>query len=155
MDVQAPSNFERLVFEASGRDAETTRSVFEAFARDGRVRLDDDLLSALRAQVTAVSIDEAATKAEIARAHTDWGRIVCPHTAVALSAARRIDRSNGPVVALSTAHPSKFGAFVSGVLGIAPEPVPVIRALGDRPERMTVIDATEAAALDAVRAFST
>ena len=30
----------------------------------------------------------------------------------------------------------------------------VIAALGDRPERMTVIDATEAAALDAVRGFS-
>ena len=154
MDVQAPSNFERLVFEASGRDAAKTRAVFEAFARDGRVRLDDALLTALRAEVSAVSVDEAATRAEIARAHVDWGRIVCPHTAVALSAARRIDRSNGPVVALSTAHPSKFGAFVSGVLGIEPEPVPVIRALGDRPERMTVIEPNEAAALDAVRGFS-
>lgn len=154
MDVQAPSNFERLVFEASGRDAAATRAVFETFARDGRVRLDDDLLAALRAEVTAVSVDEAATRTEIAHAHTQWSRVVCPHTAVALSAARRIDRSNGPVVALSTAHPSKFGGFVSGVLGTAPEPVPVVRAVGDRPERMTVIDPTEAAALDAVRAFS-
>lgn len=154
MDVQAPSNFERLVFEASGRDAERTRAVFDAFARDGRVRLGDGLLKALRAEVSAVSVDEAETKAEIARAHADWGRIVCPHTAVALSAARGIDRSNGPVVALSTAHPSKFGAFVSGVLGIEPEPAPVIRALGDRSERMTVIDPTEPAALDAVRGFS-
>lgn len=154
MDVQAPSNFERLVFEASGRDADATRAVFETFARDGRVRLDDGLLTALRAEVSAVSVDEAATKAEIARAHDDWGRVVCPHTAVALSAARLVDRSKGPVVALSTAHPSKFGGFVSGVLGIEPEPAPVIRALGDRPERMTVIDATEAAALDAVKAFS-
>ena len=154
MDVQAPSNFERLVFEASGRDAEATRSVFETFARDGRVRLDDGLLSALRAEVTAVSVDEAGTRAEIARAHADWGRIVCPHTAVALSAARGVDRSNGPVVALSTAHPSKFGGFVSGVLGVEPEPAPVIQALGDRPERMTVIEPTEAAALDAVRGFT-
>lgn len=155
MDVQAPSNFERLVFEASGRDAAATRAVFETFAREGRVRLDDNLLAALRAEVTAVSVGEAGTRAEIARAHADWNRIVCPHTAVALAAARRVDRSNGPVVALSTAHPSKFGAFVSGVLGIEPEPVPVIRRLGDRPERMTVIEPTETAALDAVRGFST
>lgn len=154
MDVQAPSNFERLVFEASGRDAETTRAVFETFAREGRVALPDDLLAALRRQVSAVSVNEATTRDQIARAHADWGRIVCPHTAVALAAARKIDRSAGPVVALSTAHPSKFGGFVSDVLGVEPEPAPVIRALGDKPERLTVIDATEAAALDAVRAFA-
>jgi len=154
MDVQAPSNFERLVFEASGRDAARTRAVFETFAREGAVTFAPDLLAALRAQVSAVSIDEVETRAEIAHAYKTWGRVVCPHTAVALGAARRQDRSNGPVVALSTAHPSKFGAFVSDVLGFDPEPAHVIAALGDQPERLTVIDGTMAAALDAVEAFS-
>ena len=154
MDVQAPSNFERLVYEASGRDAEATRAVFETFARDGSVTLSPDLLAALKAEVSAVSIDEATTQAEIAHAHAAWGRVVCPHTAVALAAARRLDRANGPVVALSTAHPSKFGAFVSDVLGVEPEPAPVIRALGDQPERLTVIDNTAEAALAAVKSFA-
>ena len=154
MDVQAPSNFERLVYEASGRDAEATRAVFETFARDGSVTLSPDLLAALKAEVSAVSIDEATTQAEIAHAHAAWGRVVCPHTAVALAAARRLDRANGPVVALSTAHPSKFGAFVSDVLGFEPEPAPVIRALGDQPERLTIIDNTAEAALAAVKGFA-
>jgi len=154
MDVQAPSNFERLVYEASGRDADATRAVFETFARDGSVTLSPDLLAALKSEVSAVSIDEATTKAEIAHAHAAWGRVVCPHTAVALAAARRLDRANGPVVALSTAHPSKFGAFVSDVLGFQPEPAPVIRALGDQPERLTIIDNTAEAALAAVKGFA-
>ena len=154
MDVQAPSNFERLVFEATGRDAGRTRAVFETFARDGAVAFDPELLAALRASVSAVSIDEDETRAEIAHAHEAWGRVVCPHTAVALAAARRQDRSGGPVVALSTAHPSKFGAFVSEVLGFAPEPANVIAALGDRPERLRVVDGTTEAALEAVAAFS-
>jgi threonine synthase len=154
MDVQAPSNFERLVYEASGRDADATRAVFETFARDGSVTLSPDLLAALKAEVSAVSIDEATTQAEIAHAHAAWGRVVCPHTAVALAAARQLDRANGPVVALSTAHPSKFGAFVSDVLGFQPEPAPVIRALGDQPERLTIIDNTAEAALAAVKGFA-
>ena len=154
MDVQAPSNFERLVYEASGRDAEATRAVFETFARDGSVTLSPDLLAALKTEVAAVSIDEATTQAEIAHAHAAWGRVVCPHTAVALAAARQLDRANGPVVALSTAHPSKFGAFVSDVLGFEPEPAPVIRALGDQPERLTIIDNTAEAALAAVKGFA-
>jgi len=154
MDVQAPSNFERLVYEASGRDADATRAVFETFARDGSVTLSPGLLAALKSEVSAVSIDEATTKAEIAHAHAAWGRVVCPHTAVALAAARQLDRASGPVVALSTAHPSKFGAFVSDVLGFQPEPAPVIRALGDQPERLTIIDNTAEAALAAVRGFN-
>jgi threonine synthase len=154
MDVQAPSNFERLVYEASGRDADATRAVFETFARDGSVTLSPDLLAALKSEVSAVSIDEATTKTEIAHAHAAWGRVVCPHTAVALAAARQQDRANGPVVALSTAHPSKFGAFVSDVLGFQPEPAPVIRALGDQPERLTIIDNTAEAALAAVKGFT-
>jgi threonine synthase len=154
MDVQAPSNFERLVYEASGRDADATRAVFETFARDGSVTLSPDLLAALKAEVSAVSIDEATTKAEIAHAHAAWGRVVCPHTAVALAAARQLDRAHGPVVALSTAHPSKFGAFVSDVLGFQPEPAPVIRALGDQPERLTIIDNSAEAALTAVKGFA-
>ena len=154
MDVQAPSNFERLVFEATGRDADRTRVVFETFARDGAVVFDPDLLKALRAEVSAVSISETETRAEIAHAHETWGRVICPHTAVALAVARRQDRSNGPVVALSTAHPSKFGGFVGEVLGLQPEPAPVIAALGDQKERMTVVDGTLEAALGAVTAFT-
>ena len=154
MDVQAPSNFERLVFEASGRDADRTRALFDAFARDGSVTFDPDLLAALRTQVSAVSIDEAQTRTEIAHAYEAWGRVVCPHTAVALGAARRLDRSSGPVVALSTAHPSKFGGFVSDVLGFDPQPANVIAALGDQPERLTVIEADLGSALTTVTAFS-
>lgn len=154
MDVQAPSNFERLVFEAAGRDGDKTRSLFETFARDGSVTLDADLLKALRSEVSAVSVDEDTTKAEIAYAYKAWGRVVCPHTAVALSAARKLVRDDGPIVALSTAHPSKFGGFVSGVLGFEPEAAPVISALGDQAERLTIIDNTDAAALDAVRGFT-
>ncbi|QYF87092.1 threonine synthase [Brevundimonas sp. PAMC22021] len=154
MDVQAPSNFERLVFEASGRDAERTRGVFETFARDGAVAFEPDLLASLRAEVSAVSIDETETRAEIAHAHQRWGQVVCPHTAVALAAARRHDRASGPVIALSTAHASKFGGFVSQMLGFEPEPAPVIQALGDRPERLTIIDKAPDAALSAVRAFT-
>lgn len=153
MDVQAPSNFERLVYEASGRDADLTRGLFADFARDGRVVLPDELLTALRRKVSAVSVDETTTRAEIAHARDFWGQIVCPHTAVALSAARRVDRSAGPVVALATAHPAKFGKDVAPVVGFEPDPPEVIRALGDRPERFDVIEAQMDDARAAVAAF--
>jgi threonine synthase len=152
MDVQAPSNFERLVFEASGRAAERTRDLFETFARDGEVEIAPDLLAALRREVEAISIDDVETAREIAHAWKTWGRVVCPHTAVALAAARKLDRSEGPVVALATAHPAKFPEFVSGALGFEPEQPRQVREIADRPERLTVIDADPAAARAAVSA---
>jgi len=157
MDVQAPSNFERLVFEASGRDAPVTRDLFETFAREGSVTLPEGLLAAIRGEVSAVSISEATTREEIAHAWSAWNRVVCPHTAVALSAARSVvarEYVEGPVIALSTAHAAKFGKDVSAVLGFDPEPCRVIRELGDRPERLTVIEGTPEAALAAVRGFA-
>ena len=54
------------------------------------------------------------------------------------------------VIALSIAG----GAFVSDVLGFEPEPANVIAALGDQPERLTVVEGTLEATLDAVAAFS-
>lgn len=153
MDVQAPSNFERLIYEASGRDAAATRALFETFAADGRVEIPADILSAVRAQVSAVSVDEETTRQEIAHAYEAYGRVVCPHTAVALSAARRLEGKGAPVVALSTAHAAKFGGDVSSVLGFDPEPCPVIRDLGDRPERLTVVKGTPEAVLATVKGF--
>lgn len=150
MDVQAPSNFERLVFEASGRDADLTRGLFEDFARDGRVHLPGDLLAALRREVSAVSVSEAETAQEIARTWAANGRVICPHTAVALHAARRLDRSVGPVVALSTAHPAKFPEAVEAALGFAPERPPQLQGLEGRAERFEAVEPTLEAVLAAI-----
>lgn len=150
MDVQAPSNFERLVFEASGRDADLTRGLFGDFARDGRMVLPDDLLAALRCEVSAVAVSEAETADEMRRAWTEYGRVICPHTAVALHAARRLDRSHGPVVVLSTAHAAKFPESVEAALGFAPERPPQLEGLEGRAERFEIIDPTLEAVLSKV-----
>lgn len=150
MDVQAPSNFERLVFEASGRDADLTRGLFGDFARDGRMLLPDDLLAALRREVSAVAVSEAETAEEMRRAWAEYGRVICPHTAVALHAARRLDRSDGPVVVLSTAHAAKFPESVEAALGFAPERPPQLEGLEGRAERFEIVDPTLDAVLAAV-----
>ena len=150
MDVQAPSNFERLVFEASGRDSALTRGLFEDFGRHGRMILPGDLLSALRREVSAVSVSEAETAREISRTWSAAGRVICPHTAVALHAARQLDRSAGPVVVLSTAHPAKFPEAVEAALGFAPARPPQLEGLEGRAERFGTVDPNLEAVLAAI-----
>lgn len=152
MDVQAPSNFERLVFEASGRDAQRTAGLFRAFAEHGRVAIDPDLLQALRDEVDAVSVSEEATQDTMREAYARWARVICPHTAVALAAALR-RKGGGPIVALATAHPAKFPQAVHRALGFEPQQPPSFAAMADHPERFSVVDADAIAVRAAVERF--
>jgi len=153
MDVQAPSNFERLVFEALGRDGEGVQSIFGRFNADGQVRLANALVARLNAQVTASSITEGETKATISYAYKRWGRVICPHTAVAVAAALKRGL-NVPQVALATAHPAKFPDFVTKALGFVPEAPEAITRLQGEKETITVIRNDEVQALETVRGFA-
>jgi threonine synthase len=152
MDVQAPSNFERLVFEASGRNVLNTKAFFDDFAASGDVTLAPDLHEALKAQVSASTVSEAETKATIKLAYERYDQIICPHTAVALAAAlgRRTDK---PQIVLATAHAAKFPAFVTDALGFAP-PVPAtIEALFGKRESLIEMKADLESAVATVKAF--
>ncbi len=153
MDVQAPSNFERLVFEASGRSAETTRALFSTFGATGAVTVSPDLQYALRAEVTASSIDETRTAETIRHAWEAYGKVICPHTAVALAAA--LERKSGkPQIVLSTAHAAKFPDFVTKALGFAPDVPDAISKLYGQKETIREIANDDAAALEAVKGFT-
>jgi threonine synthase len=152
MDVQAPSNFERLVFEASGRDGAATKALFDTFAATGEVTLSAELQSALKAEVSASTVSEETTKATIKHAYDAWGQVICPHTAVAVAAA--LERKSGkPIIALSTAHAAKFPEFVTEALGFAPEVPEAIQKLHGLTETITPIKNDYAAALAAVKGF--
>jgi len=124
MDIQVASNFERALFEASNRDADWTRKSMETFGRDKRLVLPDIVRERLRERYAAARTGDAETVETIRKAHTETGRSVDPHTAVALHAAYKMNRKAGsPVVVLSTAHPAKFPDAVARGTD-TPPPVP-------------------------------
>lgn len=153
MDVQAPSNFERLVFEASGRNAADTKAFFDTYGAIGSADVSADLQYALRAEVSASSIDETKTAEAIRHAWTKYNQVICPHTAVALAAALE-RRSGKPQIVLATAHPAKFPDFVNDALGFAPKVPEAIQALYGQKETIRELKNDDAAALEAVTAFT-
>lgn len=139
MDIQVASNFERALFEASGRDAEWTAAAMGDFARSRRLDLPRAVLDNLRARYSAFASDDEQTRAAIAAVHRQTGRIIDPHTAVGVAAARKLDKAPSPVVILSTAHPAKFPDAVSQAIG-APPPEPArLSGLKNLPERLEVL----------------
>lgn len=120
MDIQLPSNFERLFFEASGRDGPVVSRAYAQLASQGEAPLPSDAAARLANMgLSAERVSDAETLEEIRRTYAETGWIVCPHTAVGLAAARRAAPAAGPTVTLATAHAAKFPETIQQALGKA------------------------------------
>jgi threonine synthase len=139
MDIQVSSNFERLLFEGAGRDAEAINRMMAALKQSRGFDLPDNAIGAIRRDFDAGTTDEAATARVIAETHRNSVYLLDPHTAVGVGVARALPRSATPMVTLATAHPAKFPAAVTAASGIAPDLPEWLKDLYDRPERVTAL----------------
>ena len=121
MDVGAPSNFERL------------RWLYPDPA-------------ALRAALTAGSVDDGDIQATVRDLHVRLGETLCPHTATAARLLQRLRAQGleGDACVVATAHPAKFPEVVEPLVG-APVPLPeALAAMLARPSRAEPMAADEA-----------
>ncbi|KAI94405.1 threonine synthase [Rhodomicrobium udaipurense JA643] len=151
MDIQISSNFERLLFEESGRDADLVNRAMADLKAKGHFDLPPATLARIRERFTAwrVTREEAA---EATRALFDeTGMIIDPHTAVGVVAGKREqERSGGSMVVLSTAHPAKFPEAVTRATGRAADiPERLVERLQGR-ERVQVLPNSAAAVADVI-----
>lgn len=149
MDIQISSNFERLLFEASGRDSAYVRRAMAGLKQSGAFDIEEKTLAEIRALFAAGRTDQAGAAAEIARSLKDTGVLIDPHTAVAVAVARKHERRENPMVVLSTAHPAKFPDAVKSASGIDPALPAWLAGLMDKEERFSVLSPD----LDAIEAF--
>ncbi|MBM3551301.1 MAG: threonine synthase [Alphaproteobacteria bacterium] len=142
MDIQLSSNFERLLFDAAGRDPAAVRAAFASLDQSGAFDIPSESLAAIRAEFDAQSVDETETTDEIRRTWRATGYVLDPHTATGVSAARaRLAKNPAtPVVALSTAHPAKFPDAIERAIGLRPQPPENIATRLDAPERFTILE---------------
>ena len=138
MDIQISSNFERLLFEASGRDAAAVRRWMAGLAQSGGFTIDAAPLAALRAEFDAgrASMDETA--ATIRSTLAASGYLLDPHTATAVHVSADA-AGEPPTVVLATAHPAKFPAAVEAACGVSPRLPAWLDGLMDRQETFKVL----------------
>ena len=110
MDVGAPNNFERL-------------------------RWPEPDAAALRAQLSAESVDDDGIRATIVDAFRRHGETICPHTACAVRVLQRLRARgvDGDWAVVSTAHPAKFPEVVEPLIGRNVPLPPALAAMLDRP----------------------
>ncbi len=84
--------------------------------------------------------DEPATRRVLTEVHDETARLVDPHTAIGIAAARAAEREPGiPVICIGTAHPAKFPDAVEAATGIRPPLPERLADLFDKTETMTVL----------------
>ncbi len=135
MDIQISSNFERLLWESSGRDGARVAEVLARFADEGLAAVPVEWVEAIRGEFDAGRLDDDGTLGEIAHLHERLGLLVDPHTAIGTEVARRLRRdADVPMITLATAAPAKFPDAVERATGVRPPLPPFLSELFERPE---------------------
>ena len=118
MDIQVASNFERFLFLRLGRDVDRVQAFMADFAQTGEARLPVDARPA--ADIDAVAIDTPTTLRTIREVYETKARVVDPHTAVGIAAARRLASCHAGTpapICMAAAHPAKFPEAVRDAIG--------------------------------------
>ena len=120
MDIQVSSNFERLLFEASNRDAATVRRYMDGLKQSGAFTIEAREINGMRSEFDAgrATMDEVAATIRSTLSASNY--LLDPHTAAAVHVAAGKAASAVPMVVLGTAHPAKFPAAVEAASGVSP-----------------------------------
>ena len=147
MDIQVSSNFERYLFEASGRDAALIRAKMGALRQEGRFDL-GPLKAKMQRDFAAVAASEKDVADAIGRLRDESAYLMDPHTACGVVAAERAlgTGAGTPQVVLSTAHPAKFPDAIAAITGKRPALPERLSGLLTAHERFAIIDNDLAAA---------
>ena len=136
MDIQVSSNFERLLFDLSGRDGAAITAMMGEFDCNRAMTIPADMLTGARGLFSSASIDGDAMALALRWAQEHGGQVIDPHSAVGLAAARALEiDADIPIVTLATAHPAKFREAVERSTGVRPSLPPRLGNLFDREER--------------------
>ncbi|PSH61307.1 threonine synthase [Phyllobacterium sophorae] len=139
MDIQVSSNFERLLFEAHGRDAASVRRLMDGLKQSGSFTIADVPLAKIRAEFDAGRSTRVETADTINDVLKQSGYLLDPHSAIGLKVAREKISPGAASVVLATAHPAKFPDAVKAASGIHPDLPLWLGDLLERKEQYTVL----------------
>jgi threonine synthase len=147
MDIQVSSNFERLLFEAYGREAGSVRALMANLSQSRAFAIAREPLARIRAEFASAAVREDEVADEIRATWEDAGYMLDPHSAVGVRAARTLlhNEPATPVVALATAHPAKFPEAVERATRVRPELPSHLIDLLTRAERFSRLPSEQAA----------
>jgi threonine synthase len=145
MDIQIPSNLERLLFDLCDGDAAKLRALMAGAASPQGLQITPLQLGKARQFFTAGTASDAETLQAIKTTYAAHKYILDPHSAVGVAVGGKLAHELPlPIIHLGCAHPAKFPETIKSALGRESEKPKQINNLYDNPERVTLLPADTA-----------
>jgi threonine synthase len=150
MDISKASNFERFIFDVTGRDPEVLRELWWQIDTAGEFNLSASPFweKVRRTGFVSGSSTHANRLATIREVYAASELIIDPHTADGVKVAREYRRPNEPMICLETAQPAKFSSTIVEALGREPPRPAAFAHLEARPQRFEVLPADAQRVMD-------
>ncbi len=143
MDISKASNFERFIFDVTGRSAPTVRELWSKLAAEGEFDLAGTrwwpkVRAAGIVSGRSTHADRLATIREVA---TRYGVVIDPHTADGVKVGREHSDPVTPLVCIETALPAKFAETIREAIDRDPARPAALGGLEARPQYSTTLAA--------------
>lgn len=145
MDIAAPSNLERYLFELFKGSSQTVSEALSMFSSGGGLVIDEGAHREMASTFESFWVSDGEIEQTMIDVHRSYGIVLDPHTAVGWRAGVEGRDEHETLVVVSTAHPAKFGDVVQRSIGSAQAIPSRLDHLMDRPERTSTIPADLAA----------
>ena len=121
MDIQIASNFERLIYDISDKDSETTKEIMNKI-KVNKYKINEKDLIKINKDFLSERINEEETLSTIKKIYNKHNLVIDPHTAIGVGALRKLNIKSRSIV-LATAHPCKFPLAIEKAINKT-EPLP-------------------------------
>jgi threonine synthase len=154
MDIQFAYNIERLLYYICNENSDVLADIMnrvDNLPRPGEMtnaptgfQLDKLIIIRIKEIFDCISISDADTVAAIQHVYNNHNHIICPHSAVGISACLQKFSlkyfNQGPIICVLTAHPAKFSLTIENALGFSPPKPSVLTELEGKPPRYIVLE---------------
>jgi threonine synthase len=142
MDISKASNFERFIYDVTGRDGELTSRLWRKLDSGSAFDLSGTLFfdRVPRFGFVSGSSTHHDRLETIRRVYREFGQIIDTHTADGVKVGLEHREEGVPLVCLETALPVKFAEAIREALGRDPDVPAGLENLERLPQRFTVLD---------------
>mmetsp|Transcript_32134 Transcript_32134/g.75565 ORF Transcript_32134/g.75565 Transcript_32134/m.75565 type:complete len:478 (+) Transcript_32134:191-1624(+) len=137
MDICVSSNFERYLFFLAGNDSAKLAQWMSTFEETKKLTIEGELLEKAQSDFGSARADTSMTLDIIREYNEKHNYVMCPHTAVGVSAIHQSNDVDETMVCLATAHEGKFPAAVNQAIDPLPTPPEQLACLLDLPTRLS------------------
>lgn len=138
MDIQIPSNFERILYELGDGDekarAKFIVDAYQSLKQSNGFEIPPAIIENLGREFTATYANDEITAKAVKNCYDETNEVICPHTAVGWNGLKALNSKNQQVL-LATAHAAKFPETIIEILAQEPKLPEFVSDLMSRPEK--------------------